>query len=85
MTIDELRKRLKQISPLMFIVYKDFQPTRIFFKEMNENYLICDFISNQIDVTNCFKYLEIDKIDDLKKLITKYVNDRDKEEDDNEH
>lgn len=80
----ELERKLTEIDPLLFVSYRDFKPRYVFFNKMGDKYLICDFVSNQIDVTNCFKYLEIDKIDALKKLLTKYVNERDKEEETNE-
>lgn len=80
MTADELENKLLMINQLLFVNYQDFKPVQIYFDKKDNDHLICDFISNQIDVTNCFKYLEINKIDTLRKLIIKYVEEHDEEQ-----
>lgn len=80
MTADELENKLLMINQFLFVNYQDFKPAQIYFDKKDNDHLICDFISNQIDVTNCFKYLEINKIDTLRKLIIKYVEEHDEEQ-----
>lgn len=81
----KLERKLAEIDPLLFVNYHDFKPAQVFFNIKDDDTLICDFVSNQIDVTHCFKCLNNrKKIEKLKKLLTDYVNERDKEEGTNE-